>query len=198
MVHGARRSTMVIPPERVALALKIARGFARRLPRSVQLEDVEAAAMMGLFKALLKQPTGEGDGFEGFIRMRIRGAIIDELRHQDWLPRRARASSNPARIIHLEDIRTSNGAAVELPSPHAWEPEEDIDRQRTIEQMWQTPMPERDRRVMRACYGGKMPRKHESVADDEHVSPARISQIAGRSIVRMRAHLAAAQEKPER
>lgn len=197
MVHGARRSTVVIPPERVELAMKIARGFVRRLPRSVQREDIEAAAMFGLFKALKKQPTGDGDSYEWFIRRRIRGAIIDELRHQDWLPRKRAGVDRPWRLVHLEDVTGPGGLPLELPA-NDWQPEEDIHRQRSLEQMWQTPMPERELRIMRACYGGKHGRLRLDVADEEHVSEARISQIAGRSIARMRDHLAAVQGERKR
>ena len=188
MVHGARRSTVVIPPERVQLAMKIARGFTRRLPRSVEREDIEAAAMLGLFKALLKQPTGAGAGYEWFIRRRIRGAIIDELRAQDWLPRKREGVERPWRVVHIEDMTAPGGAPFELPA-NDWQPELDIHERRTLERMWQTPMPERERRIMQACYGGPRDRRHIDVADEEHVSEARISQIAGRSMGRMREHL---------
>jgi RNA polymerase sigma factor for flagellar operon FliA len=188
---------MVIPPERVQLALKIARGFTRKLPRSVQREDVEAAAMLGLVKALLKQPAGEGESFEWFVRCRIRGAIIDELRAQDWLPRRRKGTARPWRVVHLEDIRTRDGATLELPAANDWQPEEDIHQKRTLERMWQTPMTERERRIMRACYGGAG-RKHLDVADSEHVSEARISQIAARSMARMRDHLRTAERGGKR
>lgn len=197
MVHGPRRSTMVIPAKRIELAMKIARGFIRRLPRSVLREDVEAAAMMGLFKALLKQPTGEGAAYEWFVRKRIRGSILDELRRQDWLPRKREGVDRTLRIVHLEDIRHASGDPVELPA-NDWQPEEDIHHARSLEQMWQTPMPERERRIMRACYGGKDGRLRVDVADEEHVSEARISQIAGRSVVRMREHLATVQAEKRR
>ena len=49
-----------------------------------------SAGMFGLMDSLRKQIESPQDGFEGYARMRIRGAIFDELRAQDWLSRRAR------------------------------------------------------------------------------------------------------------
>jgi len=166
---------MVIPPERVELAKKIARGFVRRMPRSVERDDLEAAAMVGLFKALRKQPDGAGDAFEHFVRMRIRGAILDELRRQDWLPRRARRERGLV-LVHLEDVR-HDGHPLELVSDGE-SPETAAIRAVDAAAVWRSDMPERDERVLRQCFGfGQRERLHADVAASEGVSPARISQV---------------------
>ncbi len=79
------------------LVRKIVGGFQRKLPRNVLREDLIAAGMGGLWDAIRRNPDGPSESFEWYVRVRIRGAILDELRAQDWLPRRARAAADAAR-----------------------------------------------------------------------------------------------------
>lgn len=75
------------------LALKIAGGFAKIVPSGVQADDLRAAAMLGLWQSALASASREGfsEGeFEAYVRIRVRGAIRDELRTQDQLSRRLR------------------------------------------------------------------------------------------------------------
>ena len=71
-----------LEPRLQSMAITIARAFVRKLPCNVQREDIEQAALIGLMKGLRKHPTptGDAEGWEGYLRQRIRGAIIDELR----------------------------------------------------------------------------------------------------------------------
>jgi RNA polymerase sigma factor FliA len=58
-----------------------------RLPASVQLDDLLQAGMMGLLEAASKFDGTKGAKFETFAGIRIRGAMIDEIRRGDWVPR---------------------------------------------------------------------------------------------------------------
>lgn len=69
------------------VALRIARGWMRKLPKNVQLCDIEQAALIGLFEWKSSHPDDTRPGWIGGLKIRIRGSIIDELRRQDWLPR---------------------------------------------------------------------------------------------------------------
>jgi RNA polymerase sigma factor for flagellar operon FliA len=88
---------------------QIAGGFQRKLPKSVLHEDLVAAGMSGLWDAIRRQSAQDDERFEWYVRVRIRGAILDELRAQDWLPRRARATAEaegnaaPA-VVRLDDV----------------------------------------------------------------------------------------------
>ena len=63
----------------------------KRLPPNVLRDDLVAAGTFGLLDALRRQaPAERGVEFGWYARVRIRGAILDELRSQDWLSRRAR------------------------------------------------------------------------------------------------------------
>jgi len=72
---------------RQALALQV------RLPASVQLDDLMQAGMVGLLEALDRYEAGQGASFETFAAQRVRGAMVDELRRGDWLPRSVRRNA---------------------------------------------------------------------------------------------------------
>lgn len=61
--------------------------FAQRLPRSVDRGDLEAAANFGLMAAVSSFDPTRQVRFEVYAEMRARGAVLDELRNMDWLPR---------------------------------------------------------------------------------------------------------------
>jgi RNA polymerase sigma factor for flagellar operon FliA len=91
------------------LVRQIAGGFQRRLPRNVLREDLIAAGMSGLWDAITRYGDKQNEGFEWYVRVRIRGAILDELRAQDWLPRRARAAQKQdgtvaPSVVRFDDV----------------------------------------------------------------------------------------------
>jgi RNA polymerase sigma factor for flagellar operon FliA len=65
----------------------IVRRFASRLPRSVDRGDLDTAANVGLMSAIESFDPERGVRFESYCELRIKGALLDELRSQDWLPR---------------------------------------------------------------------------------------------------------------
>jgi RNA polymerase sigma factor for flagellar operon FliA len=65
----------------------IVQRFAQRLPRSVERGDLLTAANVGLMGAVASFDPTRRVRFEVYAEMRIRGALLDELRSQDWLPR---------------------------------------------------------------------------------------------------------------
>ena len=88
------RSALVT--ENVDMARRIAGKMARRLPASLA-EDVQSAALLGLVEAASRFHPGRGESFAAFAAKRVRGAILDELRRGDVLPRRARQAARRAR-----------------------------------------------------------------------------------------------------
>ncbi|MCS7091037.1 MAG: FliA/WhiG family RNA polymerase sigma factor [Verrucomicrobiota bacterium] len=61
--------------------------LAMTLPEHVDLEDLKSAGMMGLLQAVRNYDPSCGTSFETYARSRIRGAMLDELRRMDWVPR---------------------------------------------------------------------------------------------------------------
>lgn len=69
------------------LVKRIAYHLMGRLPDTVQLDDLIQAGMIGLLEALKHYDAGQGASFETYAGIRIRGAMLDELRRADWTPR---------------------------------------------------------------------------------------------------------------
>ncbi|MEM1329336.1 MAG: FliA/WhiG family RNA polymerase sigma factor [Planctomycetota bacterium] len=70
-----------------------------RLPDEVDLEDLMSAGLFGLMEAIDNYDLDRGVKFETFCAPRIRGAILDELRSMDWVPRLVRHRS--AKVEHV-------------------------------------------------------------------------------------------------
>ena len=71
----------------VVLVKRIAHHLSARLPRSVQLDDLMQSGMVGLLEALMHYDDTKGAAFETYASIRIRGAMLDEVRRNDWVPR---------------------------------------------------------------------------------------------------------------
>ncbi len=72
---------------------KVASRMARHLPSHVSLDDLVGAGMVGLMHAIKRFDRSKSERFETFAEFRIKGAILDELRSHDVMPRNARLVS---------------------------------------------------------------------------------------------------------
>ena len=68
----------------------IAQRIAVRLPANIELDDLLSAGVIGLMDAIDKYDPARDTKFKTYAEFRIRGAILDELRAQDWIPRSMR------------------------------------------------------------------------------------------------------------
>jgi RNA polymerase sigma factor for flagellar operon FliA len=78
------------------LVLRIARQVKEKLPACVQFDDLIQAGMLGLIEAVRLHDPGQGARFDTYAAIRIRGAILDDLRQGDWTPR---SVHRQARVI---------------------------------------------------------------------------------------------------
>lgn len=85
---GAARSALL--SQHVGLVHHVARQLARRLSTAADLEELVSVGMMGLVQAADTFDPSRGLSFSTYAVPRIRGAILDDLRRQDVLPRNAR------------------------------------------------------------------------------------------------------------
>lgn len=85
-------------------ASSVVRRVRARLPRSVEWGDLEGAGDVGLIQAIQHYDPARGVPFEAFCEHRVRGAILDELRRHDWLPRPLRNRLNQKKEA-LEALR---------------------------------------------------------------------------------------------
>jgi RNA polymerase sigma factor for flagellar operon FliA len=84
------------------LVKRIAQHVMVRMPASVQLEDLIQAGMIGLLEASKKYDASQGASFETYAGIRIRGAIIDEMRKGDWVPRSVHRNARRINEAMLE------------------------------------------------------------------------------------------------
>ena len=80
----------------------VASRVATGLPSSVEQADLVSYGMFGLIDALHKFEPGRGNKFETYAIPRIKGAIIDELRAMDWVPRSVRFKAREIEKAHSD------------------------------------------------------------------------------------------------
>lgn len=90
------------------LVADVVQRFVARLPRSVERGDLETAGSVGLMAAVESFDPTRKVRFEIYAEMRIRGAILDELRAQDWMPRPWRTRLDQQKKA-LESLRSQLG-----------------------------------------------------------------------------------------
>jgi RNA polymerase sigma factor for flagellar operon FliA len=74
------------------LVRRLAHHMMAKLPASVQVDDLIQVGLIGLSEALTRFEASQGVQFETFATQRIRGAMIDDLRENDWMSRGSRKS----------------------------------------------------------------------------------------------------------
>ena len=82
----------------------IAQKIAVRLPSNIELDDLISSGVIGLMDAIEKYDPSRDNKFKTYAEFRIRGAILDELRAQDWVPRsvRDKAKMLDRTVVDLE------------------------------------------------------------------------------------------------
>lgn len=100
----------------VPLVKRIAYHLMTRLPPSVQVDDLIQAGMIGLLEAARNYDAGQGASFETYAGIRIRGAMLDEIRKGDWAPRsvhrKARKVAEAVRKIENDTGRDARDLEV--------------------------------------------------------------------------------------
>ncbi|ABI56338.1 RNA polymerase sigma factor FliA [Alkalilimnicola ehrlichii MLHE-1] len=97
--------------QHASLVKRIAHHLAGRLPPSVQLDDLIQAGMVGLLEAARQFDPGQGASFQTYAGIRIRGAMLDEIRRLDWTPRSVhRKGRSVAEAIRAVEHRTGRDA----------------------------------------------------------------------------------------
>jgi RNA polymerase sigma factor for flagellar operon FliA len=194
--------------------------LAQRLPASVDPQDLVHAGIWGLIRALSAYRPERATTFVAFMRVRVRGAMLDELRHMDRFARlrrqharrrdaaadrlRARLQREPSdaelaaelglserryRLRFAADQRRAAATPDELPDDAAESPADPVDRADLLRRIEASLSPV-EWRVLRLHYLDGLSGKE--VAKKLRLSPARVCQIHGRVLSRLKARLAAA------
>jgi RNA polymerase sigma factor for flagellar operon FliA len=98
------------------LVKRIAYHLMNRLPPSVQADDLIQAGMIGLLEASRNYDPTQGASFETYAGIRVRGAMLDEIRRSDWTPRsvhrKARMVAEAMRQIENREGRDARDVEV--------------------------------------------------------------------------------------
>lgn len=92
------------------LVKRIAYHMMARLPASVEVDDLIQVGLIGLMDAVGRFDGTQGAQFESYATQRIRGAMLDELREADWLPRHVRQKSRQIESA-IHKLEQRNGRA---------------------------------------------------------------------------------------
>jgi RNA polymerase sigma factor for flagellar operon FliA len=125
---GDANARDVLLHENLSLVHHVARQLARGLATDANLDELVSAGTMGLMSALEAFDTSRGLAFSTFAVPRIRGAILDELRRQDHVPRSVRRKTRSIAAARETLTRTlgrtpdANEVALELgvDAPTLW------------------------------------------------------------------------------
>ena len=189
-VDGCPESLKVFLP----LVFKLVRQLSRGLPANVERDDLLAAGLFGLIDSIRRNGGSDGETFVGYARMRIRGAIVDELRAQDWLSRRAREAVAATGGEGASFVGLSELTPVEE-STHLAQGVDPVEAlvarsEHHALALAIAKLPERERRVVGMYYfeGAKL----KDIGAELGVSVPRVSQLHARALDRLRGWLSAA------
>src|ERR1700682_2780571 len=101
-------------------AQRFARTCAAKLPSHLDRDDLQSAGVLGYLMAATRYDVARGASFRGFCAVRIRGAVLDELRRWDWAPRSVhkchrritRITSNLTEHLEREPTRSELASAL--------------------------------------------------------------------------------------
>lgn len=94
------------------LVKKIAYHLLSRLPSSVQLDDLIQSGIIGLLEAAQRYDANSDASFETFASLRIRGAMLDDLRKLSWMPRSTHQNMRKiSQAVRAIENRTNSPAA---------------------------------------------------------------------------------------
>src|SRR5476651_2299257 len=92
--------------ESLPWARHFARACASKLPSHLDHDDLQSAGVLGYLRAASRFDASRGASFRGYCALRIRGAVLDELRRWDWAPRSVH--KNQRRITRIISNLTEN------------------------------------------------------------------------------------------
>jgi len=108
-VQKEQRDQRII--EHISLVKRIAYHLISRLPAHVQVDDLIQSGMVGLIEAAKNYDPSQGASFETYAGIRVRGAMLDDVRHADWSPRSLHRKMRQVReAVHEIENKTGRDA----------------------------------------------------------------------------------------
>lgn len=90
------------------LVKRIAYHLKSRLPANIQLDDLIQAGMIGLLEAAKNYDVTQGASFETYAGIRVRGAMLDDVRKNDWAPRSVHRNTRRVAAV-VQKIENEKG-----------------------------------------------------------------------------------------
>jgi RNA polymerase sigma factor for flagellar operon FliA len=151
----------------IGLVQHCARELIRKVSPEVELDDLVSAGTLGLVQAIEGFDPARGLVFSTYGMQRIRGAMLDEMRSRDWMPRSARSRQRRlAQVVGALEARLSRpprqpevAAALGVDLDTYWSDWADDGQRHLLS--FESPTGE----------GGDGPRLEETIADDEAAAP---------------------------
>jgi RNA polymerase sigma factor for flagellar operon FliA len=184
---------------------KIVGGILRRVPGHILVDDLIAAGLSGLWDAIRRCGNLPEEHFQRYAGVRIRGAVYDELRAQDWLPRRMRAAVTQRSqgddkpkvgVVFFDDLGDGDQSHMSDAEP-ALNGEEFLAAkafgQRLVDSLEK--LPARERRIILGHHLQGL--KLRDLGAELKVTDARVSQLHGRAMRRLKAMMAEAEAETE-
>jgi RNA polymerase sigma factor for flagellar operon FliA len=170
-------------------ARRIALRLARRCPDWIAREDLVAAGMLGLIEAAERYDHARREPFIAFAELRIRGAVLDELRRGDMMSRRARrqAKQDGQLAVAVEQLDGDDAHLADqgaLPDAVA----EQHVALRRVRGALPSLLP-REVTILRLYYAEE--RTYQQIAAALGVTPSRVCQLLWRAVARLREQLGA-------
>lgn len=184
---------------------KIVGGILRRVPGHILVDDLIAAGLGGLWDAIRRCGDLPEDHFQRYAGVRIRGAVYDELRAQDWLPRRMRAAVTQRSqgddrprvgVVFFDDLGEGDQSQLSDAEP-ALNGEDFLTAkafgQRLVDALER--LPARERRIILGHHLQGL--KLRDLGAELKVTDARVSQLHGRAMRRLKTMMAEAEAEAE-
>lgn len=163
-----------------AMAVSIARRYLRRLPPCFDRLELETVALTGLWEGLRNHPEAPMP----YLRVRVTGAIQDELRRQHPLTHNHRQSIKRGEACQV--VRASEAEACEQAHSSEDEMLSALHQRRLRRAIEEAPLEERHRGIVRDVLKGQT---HRAIAAGLGLTEARISQVCSLSARVLRQHL---------
>ncbi len=106
--HGSTLENNLIE-QYIPLVKAVVGRLAMTLPAHVNSDDLHSAGLIGLLNAVRRFNPNSGTSFETYARVRIRGAVFDELRRLDWVPRSVHDKAKKVEKA-IQQLTQSSGA----------------------------------------------------------------------------------------
>jgi RNA polymerase sigma factor for flagellar operon FliA len=215
LLREAKERDSEIPPhlkeqivlEHTPLIRYIVNRIAVRLPSHIDLDDLHNTGVIGLMDAMEKYDPEKNCKFKTYAEFRIKGAILDQLRSLDWVPRSVRQKSRRLEraygeevrgisLVNLEEIRGTNAdggrtgtfadIVEDVNSENPFSSLKLAEMKQVIAQTIAT-LPEKERLVVSLYYYEDLNMKE--IGGILGITESRVCQIHTKAVLRLRAKL---------